>query len=194
MVPPDRCSAPSHLLDLLDLCVVVTRRDLWVWLDLLIVFEQSGNLSFSKNHNLAFIFFPAIMKKITVDFIYEALFISEHISKCMIHKLDISFLIYHWVRVRPESTKQLKILVKKSAWKCHTFIFLLVSCESVDTAHNEKHAPFKRGPKHSTVHYWDTIHPPKERRCIIMSRCGLPPSMAAHSCILKTSNWNEATH
>lgn len=53
-------------------------------------------------------------------------------------------------------------------------MFLLVSCEPVDTAYDEKHAPFKRGLKHFTVHYWETIHPPQERRCIIMFRCGLP--------------------
>lgn len=33
-----------HLFDLLDLCVVVTGRNLWIQLDLLVVFEQARDL------------------------------------------------------------------------------------------------------------------------------------------------------
>lgn len=37
----------SHLFDLLDLCVIFTRGDLWIRLDLLIVLEQSRDLKFN---------------------------------------------------------------------------------------------------------------------------------------------------
>lgn len=38
-----------HLFDLLDLCVVITRWHLWIWLDFLIVLEQSTNLNLNTN-------------------------------------------------------------------------------------------------------------------------------------------------
>lgn len=49
---PTPAAALSHLLDLLDLRVVVARRDLWVGLDLLIVFEQSSDLRSGRNQTL----------------------------------------------------------------------------------------------------------------------------------------------
>ena len=42
----------SHLLDLLDLCVIFTGRNFWIWLDLLIVLEQSSDLKFNTNQTL----------------------------------------------------------------------------------------------------------------------------------------------
>lgn len=133
---PQNPAGRSYLFNLLDLCVVITGGDLWVWLDLLIVFEQSGDLRSSTNETLLWLCGLVVHNSNPTHVLGHILCFFFFLAI-----MDVSFSVYYisfqslFVEIR--SIKSFKIIKSTNSMKMfpHLIIFTPVSCEPIDTVY-----------------------------------------------------------